>query len=111
MRGLSFSIYIYPTSSFPFSYYHYYHNQIYTSATHLKAKGLFIDALKLTNAFDLLEGDISAEKIATDYETKLKNSGIPFSNSLPVFDFMLIGMYISSLSLSIPPLSHVSSST
>jgi len=66
------------------------------SATHLKAKNLFVDALKMTNVFPLDEpvAGHGHDTIAHNYEGKLKAAGIPLdaSGKVPVFDYMLLGM-------------------
>jgi 6-phosphogluconolactonase/glucosamine-6-phosphate isomerase/deaminase len=69
------------------------------TATHLKAKTLFLDALKVPqkNVADLSSDNKDTkghDSDAHNYEKKLKSCGIPISkaNNLPIFDFMLIGM-------------------
>ena len=67
------------------------------SATHLKAKGLFIDKLNIPdkNVFSLKDGETKGhDSDAHDYEKSLLSSGIPIekANGLPAFDFMLLGV-------------------
>ena len=62
------------------------------SATHFKAKGLFLDTCPI-NAYALSEtvGAKGHDTDAHDYAKTMK-SILPQSNGLPVFDYMLLGM-------------------
>lgn len=69
------------------------------SATHLKAKKLFIDTCKIpaSNVFSLVDvyGEVKGHDTdAHNYEKAMKSSSLPVdkSSGFPVFDFMLIGM-------------------
>jgi len=66
------------------------------SATHFKAKGLFLDALKMTNVYPLDEPTegMGHDTLSHSYENKIKTAGLPLNQSgkLPVFDYMLLGM-------------------
>ena len=68
-----------------------------SSATHLKAKKLFLDAIELNNAF-MLEGvdddaSIDSNFVATNYEQRLRKT-VPSENiyDIPTFDLMVIGV-------------------
>lgn len=66
------------------------------SATHFKAKSLFLDALKMTNVYPLDEPTegMGHDTLSHSYEKKIRTAGVPLdaTGKFPVFDYMLLGM-------------------
>lgn len=60
------------------------------SATHFKAKNIFLDAVGKVNTYVLDENKPSAVDCAASYE-KLVKEVVPQKNGLPYFDFVLLG--------------------
>lgn len=60
------------------------------SATHFKAKNLFLDAVGNVNAFVLDENKPNPADVAASYEQLVKQV-VPQKNGLPYFDLVLLG--------------------